>query len=280
MVDIPPNLQRILTEFGFTNYEAKTYLCLLKNSPATGYEISQQAHVPRSVVYSVLRRLEGRGFVLSIHEKPHRYLPLAPKQLIARLQTDFGSRLNALKDNLSTFNSKPETEGFWNIRGYDSLMSTCEMLIKDAQHSVYISGWYREIERLSDAILNARKRNVDVVIFSFNAIDNSLGEVFCYGISEEQLEQYWDHKLIVVTDNNDLVMGSANQQEDEQAIWTQNRAVLTIAVNYIILDITLFGQRVKKDISQTVNRLRSEHYTQIDHLIAEALRARQQPLPG
>jgi len=271
MVTISPDLVNTLIDLGFTNYEAQTYLCLLRSAPATGYEISQQAHVPRSVVYTVLRRLATRGFVLALHEKPQRYLPLPPQQLLARLHSDFGQRLNALKENLASFDSKPETEGIWNIRGYEALMATCEHLIYDAHQSVYISGWLREINLLSEALRNARKRGLDVIIFSFNAIDPQLGEVLCYGIDEGQLEQYWDHKIIVITDNTNLVMGPANKAADEQAVWTQNRAVLTITLNYIILDITLYGQRLQRDISPIVSRLKSEHYAQIDHLIAEAL---------
>lgn len=274
MVNLPVNLLSTLIELGFTNYEARTYLCLLKHSPATGYEISQQAHVPRSVVYSVLRRLEAKGVVLAVHEKPHRYLPLPPQQLLSRLQSEFRHRLNVLRESFSNFDSKPQTESIWNIRGYDSLISTCEMLIREAQHAVYISGWLREIRQLQAALENAKTRGLDIVIFSFNHIDQHLGEVFCYGVAEEELEQHWDHKLILITDNTNLVMGPANVREDEQAIWTQNRAVLTIALNYIILDITLYGQRTQTDISAVVSRLKAEHFPEVDYLVAAALEKR------
>ncbi|MCD6099727.1 MAG: helix-turn-helix domain-containing protein, partial [Candidatus Marinimicrobia bacterium] len=68
-----------MVKMGFTVYEAKTYLALLKSNPATGYEVSQIAHIPRSVIYSVLRKLESEGVVISIHDKPKKYIPLSPK---------------------------------------------------------------------------------------------------------------------------------------------------------------------------------------------------------
>ncbi len=266
---ISDELLNKLLKLGFTSYEARTYLGLLRNNPATGYEISQQVNVPRSVIYTILRKLESMGVVISIHEKPRRYIPLSPKQLLSLLESDFSKRITSVKDDLIGFNNKPESEGFWNIRGYESLMELCSSLIKETNETIYISAWKREIEQLKKPLLAAKKRGVEIVAFSFTEIDQELGEVFAYGVDEEKLEKFWDRKIIMVTDSTDLVMGSANNDEEQQAIWTQNRAVLTIALNYIILDITLYGQRKKVDVSETVMKLMTEKVDHLDQLIEE-----------
>jgi len=258
-------------KLGFTNYEARTYLGLLKLNPATGYEISQLAHVPRSVIYSVLKRLESQGVVISIHDKPRRYLPLAPKEMLKWMESDYTSRITSLRDDFEDLGDQSDTEGFWNLRGYQSLMQTCEMLVREAHKSIYISGWRREIMLLKDQLANASRRNVSVVVFTFNEIDPPIGETLSYGIPEEKLEQYWDRKLILVTDAKNLVMGPANKKDDEQTIWTQNRAALTIATNYIILDITLYGQRMHRDISHIVAGMMGDEFDKVDHLIEDAI---------
>jgi len=266
---ISDELLNKLLKLGFTSYEARTYLGLLRNNPATGYEISQQVNVPRSVIYTILRKLESMGVVISIHEKPRRYIPLSPKQLLSLLESDFSKRITSVKDDLIGFNNKPESEGFWNIRGYESLMELCSSLIKETNETIYISAWKREIEQLKKPLLAAKKRGVEIVAFSFTEIDQELGEVFAYGVDEEKLAKFWNRKIIMVTDSTDLVMGSANNDEEQQAIWTQNRAVLTIALNYIILDITLYGQRKKVDVSDAVMRLMTEKVDHLDQLIEE-----------
>ncbi len=269
MNEIPEDLLAKLAKLSFTNYEARTYLGLLRNNPATGYEISHQANVPRSVIYSILRKLETMGVVISIHDKPRRYIPLSPKQLISLLESDFSKRVSSLREDLFNFNNKPESEGFWNIRGYESLMELCSSLIKETNETIYISAWKREIEQLKKPLLAAKKRGVEIVAFSFTEIDKNLGEVFAYGVDEEKLAKFWDRKIIMVTDSKDLVMGSANMDDEQQIIWTQNRAVLTIALNYIILDITLYGQRKKVDVSETVMKLMTEKVDHLDQLIEE-----------
>ncbi len=42
------NLQANLAAIGFTEYEAKVYLALLRDSPTTGYQLSKKAGVPRA----------------------------------------------------------------------------------------------------------------------------------------------------------------------------------------------------------------------------------------
>ena len=272
MNEIPEDLLAKISKLGFTNYEARAYLGLLRNNPATGYEISHQADVPRSVIYSILRKLEAMGVVISIHEKPRRYIPLSPKQLLSLLESDFSKRITSLKDELIGFNNKPESEGFWNIRGYESLMELCTSLINESKESVYIHGWNREIEHMKAALMAAKGRGVEITVFSFTDVDEEYGNVYAYGIEDSKLSKFWGHKMIMVTDSKNLVMGSADSEDDQQAIWTQNSAVITIAVNYIILDITLYAQRKNLDVSGTVMKLMTEKVDHLDQLIEETIR--------
>jgi len=268
---ISEDLINKLNQMGFTNYEAKAYLALVKNNPATGYEISNVAHVPRSVIYSTLRKLESRGYVTSVHEKPRRYIPLSPKQLLSRLDSDFSEKMGLLREELQDFVEMPETEGFWNIRGYDNMLQICRSNIQEAEDLICISGWKREVEELREDLIKARERGVEIIIFSFNDIDDDFGKVYSYGIDEDKLREIWKPKLIIVTDSEELIMGSAKKEKNQQAIWTENRAVLNIALNYIILDITLYGQRYNVDISDSVMKLMTERIDHLDDLLDEKL---------
>ena len=72
-----------LVAAGFTEYEAKAYLALLREYPATGYQISKQSGVPRSMVYEALGRLHARGVVLETSDgRVTLYRPLPPDVLL------------------------------------------------------------------------------------------------------------------------------------------------------------------------------------------------------
>ncbi len=56
----------VLEELGFSNYEAKAYLALLRDAPVTGYQLSKISGVPRSRIYETLEKLTRQGFVFSL----------------------------------------------------------------------------------------------------------------------------------------------------------------------------------------------------------------------
>src|SRR5579864_4996172 len=79
----PMDLMESLVAVGFTEYEAKIYLELLRNNPATGYQLAKSAGIPRSMVYEALGRLRNRGAVLeTLEERATLYRPLPPDVLL------------------------------------------------------------------------------------------------------------------------------------------------------------------------------------------------------
>ena len=72
-------------KIGFTEYEAKVYLALLRKHPATGYQLSKESGVPRSMVYEALKRLHARGAALeTAEERATLYRPLPPQLLLTQ----------------------------------------------------------------------------------------------------------------------------------------------------------------------------------------------------
>ncbi len=75
-----------LTRLGFAEWEAKVYLALLQRSPVTGYQVSKDSGVPRSMVYQVLGKLVNRGAALITHDGDSvLYAPVPPLELMERL---------------------------------------------------------------------------------------------------------------------------------------------------------------------------------------------------
>lgn len=71
-----------LVATGSTKYQAKTYLALLADHPATGYHLSKKSGVPRSIVYKALGHLHMRGAILQTSSgRATQYRPLPPKEV-------------------------------------------------------------------------------------------------------------------------------------------------------------------------------------------------------
>ncbi|MCA9614150.1 MAG: helix-turn-helix domain-containing protein, partial [Myxococcales bacterium] len=79
--EIEDKVVEAMRALGFNATDAKTYLALLKEHPATGYELATRSGVPRSAIYNVLKRLQSLGLINIVADKPARYVPLPPEKL-------------------------------------------------------------------------------------------------------------------------------------------------------------------------------------------------------
>src|SRR3712207_500275 len=113
-----------LMEFGMTEYEAKVYIALLHEYPVTGYQISKDAGIPRSMVYEALGRLETRGAVLKTQEeKAMLYRPVPPETLLKRHADETERRIADLRAELGPIYAHREDDRVWNFGGRKEALS-------------------------------------------------------------------------------------------------------------------------------------------------------------
>jgi sugar-specific transcriptional regulator TrmB len=257
-----------MCELGFTGYEAKAYVSLLQQYPATRYELSKNSGVPRSAIYDVINRLESYGAVSVISTQPEKYVPLPPEQFLRMLEQRFSQKIEVFRKSLSEIKIKMEPEQLWNLSGYQNLVSKAREMIQNAQESIYLSAWCTEVLELEKYLKEAESRKVKVVIFSFTQIPE-IGFNYSYQMSENELEKVWDHKIVLVRDHEELLMGEVNKVVEKRVAWTLNKAIVQIAENYIILDITLFGIRAGVDVRDAVIETHPGELGLLDKLLKE-----------
>jgi HTH-type transcriptional regulator, sugar sensing transcriptional regulator len=260
----------ILQEFRLSSNGSKAYLTLLKNSPSTGYEISTQSGIPRSAIYSVLSRLESMGIVNSIGDNPKRYIPLSASSLIEHLSHLHTDRIMGLTSALDSLETDDEAFDFWHVHGYRNLIIKMREVIINAKNKVFLSAWAKEIVSVENELEDAEKRGVEVTLFSFCELSRKFGETVTYNLKQSDLEAVWHPKTILVADQKITVMGSAIDTDDSRSIWTQNQAITEIAMNHIILDITLAGQRLGFDPNPVVQRILRRPDLELDRLLSNS----------
>jgi HTH-type transcriptional regulator, sugar sensing transcriptional regulator len=257
-----------MCELGFTSYEAKAYVSLLQQYPATRYELSKNSGVPRSAIYDVINRLESYGAVSVISTQPEKYVPLPPEQFLKMLEQRFSQKIEVFRKSLSEIKIKIEPEQLWNLSGYQNLVSKAREMIQTAQESIYLSAWRSEVLELEKYLKEAEARKIKVVIFSFTQIPD-IGFNYSYQMHEKELEEVWDHKIVLVRDHEELLMGEVNKIIEKKVAWTLNKAIVQIAENYIILDITLFGIRAGVDVRNAVIEAHPGELGLLDKMLKE-----------
>jgi len=254
-------------ELGFTVYEAKTYVSLLQNSPVTRYELSKNSGVPRSAIYGVIKQLENVGAVNALYSEPEKYVPLPPEQLFKLLEDRLKEKISDARESLKGIESNLVTDHLWNIVGYQNMIQKAKEIIENAQNEIYLSVWKREFNLLEEHLNKAKNKNIKVTLFSFTDIDFDTQYLYSYNIKEKELQKIWDHKIILVADRRELLMGEADEQMPKKTAWTTNRAIVDIATNHIILDITLYGLRLSVDVNSAVRTMQNGESDYLSELL-------------
>jgi sugar-specific transcriptional regulator TrmB len=261
-----------MKKLGFTAYEAKAYVSLLQNNPVTRYELSKNSGVPRSAIYDVIRKLEVSGAVNGLYMEPEKYTPLPPVQLFDLLERQFHEKVEDAKQALKHFETNIEPGHLWNIVGYKNMLHKAREMIGRAKESIYLSVWRREFRLLQEELLRAKEdRGVEIIAFSFTPLDFHGDKIYTYDVPEKKLAKIWDHKIILVVDQNELLMGEADHRFHKKTAWTRNTAIVDIATNHLILDITLYGIRKKIDVGHTVTSMQKGDYENLSELLEHNL---------
>ena len=257
-----------MKKLGFTTYEAKSYVALLQNNPVTRYELSKNSGVPRSAIYDVIRKLENVGAVNGMYTEPEKYVPLPPDQLFDLLERQFHERIEDVKQSLKHFESNIEQGHLWNIVGYKNMLHKAREMIGRANNSIYLSVWKRECDLLFEDLKTAQnERGVEIIAFSFTPLGLTGDKIYTYDIAEKKLAKIWDHRIILVIDKSELLMGEADHRFPKKTAWTRNTAIVDIATNHLILDITLYGIRKGIDVGNTVTAMQKGDYENLSELL-------------
>jgi sugar-specific transcriptional regulator TrmB len=133
------NLIERLTKLGFSEYEAKAYIALLRDNPATGYQLAKGSGVPRSMIYEVLGKLTARGAAMTLRvEGGTKYAPVAPEEFLDLLQREHKGLITSLQQDLTELSEATDLDYVWHIEGNDNVLARATEMIERATKRVYL----------------------------------------------------------------------------------------------------------------------------------------------
>ncbi|MEZ4437890.1 MAG: helix-turn-helix domain-containing protein [Polyangiaceae bacterium] len=261
-----------LVAMGFNLNEGRGYAALLRLGPSTGYEVSQRSGVPRSAVYAVLRRLVDQGAARSLAGNPERFMATPPESLLTLLQKRFQASTDTLTHAIERMDVAPAVPDAFSVRGYERVIEEASRIVSSAKDRLVVSGWPRELLRLESELDAAKRRGVYVVIFSHAELADSLaGLHFSYSLPEAQLEEFWEHRLVLVADDRKTLIGATEDRESDTAVLSETPAIAEFAVGQVALDITLLAQRHRCDVSAVMARILGDRVGRLDRIRTDTI---------
>lgn len=259
----PDQLADDLTALGLTRNQALAYLTLLEDASGqglTGYEVGARSGVPRSAVYKVLRQLEDAGAAFSVGEEPQRFIAEGPERWVSRIRRSTLERLDAVSSALRALPRRSRPEPVWIVRRYDEVMTRTREMIASARESIYLSVWRREIEQLRPSLAEIDGRDLHRVLHCPEHLpDPPRGFSTWVDAHPDPSKSLWSHKLLVVIDRREALIGGSEPDVDNDAVWTTNPSLVDVATNHIILDLTLMAQRSGRDCQIDVAPMMRPH---------------------
>lgn len=237
-------LQNALQAIGFTENEAKTYLALLREYPATGYQVSKNSGVPRSIVYEVLSRLHTRGAVLeSIEGRATLYRPLDPEILLNEHQHAIRSVIENLKPKLASVYANQVEQKTWTILDRETIFAYARQMLHGAEQEVFLVINDDHYTILGPVLHDLDQKGIDLNILATGEAVIEIGTLAYHPPLESEM-QGLTNTLVVLADQTEVLI--ADTADSPSATITSNPNLIMIARQFIWMEF--FTQRIYSQI--------------------------------
>lgn len=221
----------ILQEFGFSQYEAYTFVYLLRLGPSTAREIADFNGVPRTRVYDAVEKLHEAGLVDIKYGSPKEYVPVSRETAIQLLDTQRQNTIGELSEliaDLDTVENQSEEFGVWTVTGRQAVTTRVLEFIEDADDQiVYMTVDELLTDEQLEALVEAEARGVDIQL---GGISPEVQERIQDRVSSASMfKTVWEWSelgagSVLITDERTalasvLVNDEASDKPYEMAIW-------------------------------------------------------------
>ena len=258
-----------LRQLGFTDYEARIYMQLLKASPATAYEIAKAAGVPRANTYAALESLAQRGAVLPVNEEPLRYIAAPPKSLFEAISGQTRALCDNLSDRLSVMAADDADYHVWTTHGDIAVQEKIESMIAESRSSIWIKAADDVVRRHKASLKKAAARGVSlmIVLFGPDADEfrfNKNCRVYVHESDGTRMGTA-DNLFTIAVDQQKML--TANMVGDVMAAYTSCPPIVTMAHSLIRHDLYIaeifrrFGPQIDKAFGPYLRDIRLSCFT-------------------
>lgn len=279
----PPNIDDIVPDLqalGFSEYEARAYLTLYRSQPATAYEVSKLAGLPKANVYAVLDSLTKKAAVQPISENPTRFAALPPSVLFSRIAQTVATRCAKLAEVVPHLAKPGDDHYVWSVVGKEPLAAKMRSMIDSAKSHIWVKSDGNLLMPYRDALRRAAGRGVAILIILFG----SRPDEFDFGYPSRTYLHEGNgipvgiaHQLVTLTVDFEEAF-VAEFRAHARGSYTRNRPVVNLADSLLRHEIyfaeifEMFGEPIQKAFGPALMELRKKY------LPTEQVRALEQML--
>ncbi len=161
---LPGDLVFMLERLNFTDVEAKAYVALFSNNPATAYQIAQMTGLPRPNVYNAMGGLVAKGALQQISNSPVRYIPRDPGEFFTTISRSTSELCEEVVTELREMTVDDGTDYVATYSGQIAVAAKVNKVISSALSRIYIKTSARLLMNYLDVLIQAAERGVVIHI--------------------------------------------------------------------------------------------------------------------
>lgn len=243
-------MERLLSELqrvGFSQYEARAYVALLRRAPVNGYELSKASGVPRSMIYEVLGKMQDRGAAHAVPSEPVTYAPVPAKELLSRLKRQTDETFGYLEGALESLEQTRAVDVIRHIRGEKQVTNELLSIVEGAEEELWLALWDARIPTFVEPVRRAQtERSVKVFSVLFEERERHkgkrtparLGRTFYHDYMPPKVveRRLGGHLHIAARDGEEVVIAQFVKR-GAWAVKTRDPALVLIATEHIRADV-------------------------------------------
>jgi HTH-type transcriptional regulator, sugar sensing transcriptional regulator len=229
-----------LRDVGFSLYEARLYVALLRGGAQNGNEVAKHAKVPSSKVYTALDKLAAEGVVQSVTNGGlTRFAAIRPSELIARLRKRYNAPLDFLAEELPKVIAPEPPEPFLTVSGLNALHAAASAIINAAHSEIHISCWAEDLVEIGEALAAADGRGVRVYGMLYGEADLPAGTWLRHHYVDIVAGRVGGRLLALVADEGEALIARIPREGSAIAVRSRNQVMTLIVQEYLHHDNVL-----------------------------------------
>jgi sugar-specific transcriptional regulator TrmB len=233
---------RRLQVLGFSLYEARVYVALLRHGPQNGNEVAKSASLPSSKVYSTLERLVSKGLVHTVRSGGStQYVCVLPQELLPRLRQDFVEPLEFLEQALPSLASFEPASEVLTVSGLDAILESSRSIVRHARTELYLSIWSDDHAALTDELAGAHDRDVQIygMFYGDVAPPDGTGSWLMHAYRQIVSDRIGGRMLTLVADGEEALIAHLPGGSEASGVRTRNPVLALVTREYLHHDLVL-----------------------------------------
>lgn len=251
-----------LKKLGFNEYEAKSYVSLVKQGPVTAYQVSKESGIPRARIYDVLSNLVEKGIVMKEEmNDTTRYSPLPVDIFLQKAQSEWQSTYTAISDTLRSLETSGEKADnrVVTLKDSETIVSYCQTLLKKAERRIVLSMWDDMYGELKEELTQAAEK-VTVQGITLH-VENPIGNLEIHRITPFTETPSTERWFILSIDSKEMIYGPS-LEERSIAFYTNDPVHIYLLEDYVWHDVLVnrLVRRSQDDLENWITKERSAFF--------------------